>query len=115
MGGRHYEPWNGRHINVMGLEEVSSYLHYGLAESAAKNPISQKGLPTHLILDPRKPLRVPYIMVMTSVPAGFDCVADILPAPDQHGVTLVSASGKRMKVTVDLDFLTATPQTVVGH
>lgn len=107
-GGRHYEPWNGRHINVMGLEEVTSYFHYGLAESAAKNPISQKGLLTHLNLDPRKPLRVPYIMVMTSVPAGFDCVADILEAPDRHGVTLVSTSGKRMKVAVDLDFLTTT-------
>ena len=33
-GGRHYPPWSGRHVNVMGLEEVTSYFHLGLAESA---------------------------------------------------------------------------------
>ena len=32
-GGRHYPPWNGRHINVLGLEEVCSNFHPGLAES----------------------------------------------------------------------------------
>ena len=109
-GGRHYEPWNGRHINVMGLEEVTSYFHYGLAESVAKNPVSKNGHLTHLMLDPRKPLRVPYIMVMAAVPPGFDCVADIVAAPDQHGVTLVAASGKHVKVPVDLDFLAAAPE-----
>lgn len=109
-GGRHYEPWNGRHINIMGLEEVTSYFHYGLAESVAKNPISQNGHPTHLMLDPRNPLRVPYIMIMTSIPAGFDRVADIVAAPDQHSVSLISTSGKRVKVPVDLDFITAPPE-----
>ncbi len=109
-GGRHYEPWNGRHVNVMGLEEVTSYFHYGLAESVAKNPISKNGHPTYLTLDPNKPLRVPYIMIMTPVPPGFDSVADIVAAPDQHGVTLLSTSGKRVKVPVDLDFLAAAPE-----
>jgi hypothetical protein len=104
-GGRHYEPWNGRHINVMGLEEVTSYFHYGLAGSVAKNPLSEKGYVTHLVLDPRNPLRIPYIMVMTAVPPGFDRVAEIMAAPDQHQVTLVSASGKRAKVPVNVDFL----------
>ncbi len=33
-GGRHYPPWNGRHTDVMGIEDATSYFHYGLAESA---------------------------------------------------------------------------------
>ena len=49
-GGRHYPPWNSRHVNVMGLEEVTSYFHSGLAESARTNPISKKGFPTCLAL-----------------------------------------------------------------
>ncbi|HEY5792469.1 MAG TPA: hypothetical protein VIS74_04170, partial [Chthoniobacterales bacterium] len=45
-GGRHYAPWNGRHRGVLGLEEVTSYFHTGLAESAAPNPVSARGIPT---------------------------------------------------------------------
>ena len=37
-GGRHYGPWNGRHVTVMGLEEVTANFHYGLAESVQANP-----------------------------------------------------------------------------
>jgi hypothetical protein len=37
-GGRHYPPWNGRHVNTLGLEEVTSYFHYGLAESRRRQP-----------------------------------------------------------------------------
>ena len=55
-GGRHYAPWNGRHVNVMGLEEVTSYFHFGLAESARRNPVSQRGFPTCLDLNASKPL-----------------------------------------------------------
>jgi len=49
-GGRHYPPWSGRHINVVGLEEVTSWFHVGLAESVAKNPVSEKGFPTSAVL-----------------------------------------------------------------
>ena len=43
-GGRHYTPWSGRPVNVMWLEEVTSYFHFGMAESVNKNPLSIKGL-----------------------------------------------------------------------
>ena len=33
--GRHYPPWSSRHLNVMGLEEVTANFHLGLAASAA--------------------------------------------------------------------------------
>ena len=106
-GGRHYPPWNSRHVNVMGLEEVTSYFAIGLAESARKNPFSQKGFPTCLTLNPRKPLVVPYLMGVAGIPAGFDCVASIRAVPGERAILLKSANGKQAEAAVDLGFLRA--------
>jgi hypothetical protein len=106
-GGRHYAPWSGRHVNVMGLEEVTSYFHLGVAESARKNLMSRKGLPTCLALDARKPLVVNYIMGVAAIPAGFDRVAAIRGARWNRAVILESDSGQRVEAAVDVDFLRA--------
>ena len=106
-GGRHYPPWNSRHINVMGLEEVTSYFHLGLAESARTNPISRKGFPTCLALNPKKPLVVSYIMGMADIPAGFDRVVSIRPVQGNRAILLKSASGKQAQAAVDVSFLQA--------
>ena len=106
-GGRHYPPWSSRHVNVMGLEEVTSYFHLGLAESARKNPISRKGFPTCLTLSPKKPLVVPYIMGVAAIPAGFDRVASIQAVPGNQAILLQSSSGKQARAAVDLSFLQA--------
>jgi hypothetical protein len=103
-GGRHYPPWNGRHVNVMGLEEVTSYFHPGLAESVVENPISKRGYPTHVQLDANRPLVVNYIFGVTAVPAGFERV-DAIEAGD-GGVTLRSG-GISVRVPLDLSFLNA--------
>jgi hypothetical protein len=106
-GGRHYPPWNSRHVNVMGLEEVTSYFHSGLAEAARPNPISKKGFPTCLTLNARKPLVVPYIMGVAKIPAGFDRVTAIRAVPGSQAIVLESASGKQAKSDVAVDFLHA--------
>ena len=106
-GGRHYPPWSSRHVNVMGLEEVTSNFHLGLAESARRNPISRKGFPTCLTLNPRKPLVVPYIMGVAAIPAGFDRVASIQAARGNQAICFQSASGKQARAAVDLNFLQA--------
>jgi hypothetical protein len=106
-GGRHYPPWNSRHINVMGLEEVTSYFHLGLAESARKNSISRKGFPTCLALNPKKPLVVPYIMGVAGIPAGFDRVVSIRAGRGKRTILLKSASGKQAQAAVDVSFLQA--------
>jgi len=103
-GGRHYPPWNGRHVNVMGLEEVTAYFHFGLSESARNNPLTAKGHPTCLQLDPKRDTLVNYIMAVAALPAGFDKVVAI-EASDQRSITLSAASGKRVKVPVDVGFL----------
>jgi len=106
-GGRHYPPWNSRHVNVMGLEEVTSYFHLGLAESARENPLSRRGIPTHLALNPADPLVVSYIMGVARIPAGFDRVTAIRAVRRKHAIRLQSASGCSAEAAVDLDFLRA--------
>lgn len=103
-GGRHYPPWNGRHVNVMGIEDVTAFFHLGLAESAGRNHLQQRGIPTSVELNPRRPLEVNYIMGIAPIPAGFDHVADIRPA--KAGVIEIrSRSGAAIRTQVDLKFL----------
>jgi hypothetical protein len=106
-GGRHEAPWSGRHINVLGLEDVTSYFHCGLAESARPNPVNRLGFPTSLSLHPKKPLVVNYIMAVAEIPRGFDRVKAIQPGRDE--VTLVSGSRKRVTVPIDTSFLYENP------
>ena len=104
-GGRHYPPWSGRHTGVMGLEEVTSYFHHGLAESVQPNPISAKSFPTCLTLDPAHPLVVPYIMGAVPIAWKCDHVSSIEPAEGGSAICLCFDNGQRLTVAVDVDFL----------
>jgi hypothetical protein len=106
-GGRHYPPWNGRHINVLGIEEVTSYFHYGLAASARPNAFSKRGIATTLKLSAKKPLTVNYIMAMAELPRGFQCVRTITRGLGQ--VTLSSTTGQRVTLPLDASFLYGQP------
>jgi hypothetical protein len=103
-GGRHYAPWNGRHVNVMGLEDVTSYFHPGLAESVKENPLSRRGYPTHVQLDPARGLTVNYIMGVAPLPPGFERVETIEPAARGGGIVLRSGRAE-VPVRLDLAFL----------
>jgi hypothetical protein len=103
--GRHYAPWSSRHLNVMGIEDVTANFHHGLAESCQPNPISAKGWPTCLTLTPATPLVVNYIMGVAKIPAGFNQVASIEPAADHKSITLHAANGRKVTAKVDLEFL----------
>jgi hypothetical protein len=105
-GGRHYSPWNGRHVNRMGLEEVTSYFHYGIAESAHHNPVNEMGYQTAVNLSRTRPTEVNYIMAAVAVPRGFDRVASI--DAEGRGVVITCDGGKRISVAIDLGFLGAT-------
>jgi len=106
-GGRHYPPWNGRHRRVLGLEEVTSYFHFGLAESAAPNPLARTGVPTVLTLRPDRPLSVRYVMGVAAIPSGFDAVRQVLFRPGR--LVLCARSGRRVEHPVDLTFFPTTP------
>ncbi|MBL8995143.1 MAG: hypothetical protein JNM63_17480 [Spirochaetia bacterium] len=102
-GGRHYAPWSGRHVNRMGLEEVTAYFHYGIKESVEDNPISQKGLRTCVDMDPSKPYEANVIMGVAPIPADFEKVERI--EKSAGGVTLIGANGKSVQTSLDLGFL----------
>lgn len=106
-GGRHYAPWNGRHVNIMGIEDVCSYFHYGLAESARPNALTKAGSKTCVSLNPKRPLVVNYIMGIAKIPAGFDRVKTIKPAGARKPghITLTADSGRRVTVAVEHEFL----------
>ena len=89
----------------MGLEEVTSFYHLGLAESARQNLFSARGIPTCLRLNARRPLIVNYIMGLAGIPAGFDRVVSIQALPGHRAIELRSASGRRIETPVDLEFV----------
>jgi hypothetical protein len=102
-GGRHYPPWNGRHTGGMGIEDTTSYFHYGLAESAKPNPLSRRGIPTVIKLTPRKPVAINYIVGIAAIPRGFDRVKSIRDTID--GIELTADNGKRANAPLDVAFL----------
>jgi hypothetical protein len=103
-GGRHYPPWSGRHVNVLGLEEVTSYFHLGLAESAAANPLAEQGLPTTAHLD-GSPFAVACVAAVAVVPEGFDHVAGVRAHAGEDAVTLTARSGAAVTVPLRHRFL----------
>ncbi len=103
-GGRHYAPWNSRHVNVLGLEEVTSYFHFGLAESAAPNALSEQGIPTTVSLA-GGPFHIACISAVARVPAMFDHVAEIHAHEGEDSVTLTSRSGALVRVPLRHRFL----------
>jgi hypothetical protein len=104
-GGRHYAPWNSRHVNVLGLEEVTSYFHPGLAESVGNNPLSQQGIATSVLLDPDHPLTVNYIMGVAEVPGDFDRVERIEADSNGPSITIYSSGGSKVVASIDTTFL----------
>lgn len=102
-GGRHYAPWSGRHRRVVGIEDVTSNFHIGLAESVKPNERSKKDLPTHLRLNPRQPTIVNYIMGIVPIPPNFDGVKTIRFNPGT--ITLVAHSGATVRHNVDSSFI----------
>lgn len=104
-GGRHYEPWNGRHVDVMGIEEVTGYFHNGLYESTQPNDFTRMGYSTALSFQRDTPTRIPYIMAIAMIPPEFDCVADIKAVDDGQAVQLTAVSGCVVRVPLQVDFL----------
>jgi hypothetical protein len=102
-GGRYYAPWNGRHVDVMGIEDLTAFFHYGIGPSVTPNALAARGIRTHHVLDAGKPFMVRYIMGVAAVPKGFARVADLVAATDS--VTLVSETGQEVTTPVNVGFL----------
>jgi hypothetical protein len=104
-GGRHFAPWNGRHINVMGIEDITAFFHVGLAASLRPNLLTERAIRTCLEPGPQGRLSIPYIQGVASIPAGFDEVAMIQAEPHGSAISLVAKSGVVVPVRCQIDFL----------
>ncbi|MFZ4507567.1 MAG: hypothetical protein ACOYON_07720 [Fimbriimonas sp.] len=102
-GGRHYQPWNGRHRGVLGIEEVTSSFHDGLAESVAPNEASEAGFVTSVELNPEVPLVVKVVFGVAEIPSGFGRVTSVSPVA---GGVQLSDSTSVVFAPLDLEFLT---------
>jgi hypothetical protein len=105
-GGRHYPPWNGRHVNTLGLEDMTGFFHEGLAPSAGPNALRRRGFKTCLALSPDTPTRVNYIMACVPTPRGFGRVRRIEPVAGQDAVAVTDEGGRTIRAAVDLSWLT---------
>lgn len=104
-GGRGYSPWSGRHVNVLGVEDMTAFFHVGLAASSRPNLLSAHGIRTYLDPGAKGRLSIPYIQGVTPIPAGFDCVADIGVDQGSDNLVLHAESGAVARTRCHLDFL----------
>jgi hypothetical protein len=102
-GGRHTAPWSGRHVNVMGVEDITGCFHYGAAQSAKANVLNKQGVKTSVTPSAKRPLHVNYISGVAEIPKTFDRVKDIVVEGDR--ITLVSDRGPKVNTPVNTEFL----------
>ncbi len=103
-GGRYFPPWNGRHINVMGMEEGTTFWGDGIAASEKPNEFSRHGVKTVRAMHRSERFDVPCIMGVAKLPRGFRVVKTIRRVDDE---TIRITGNNRLKVDVKarLDFL----------
>jgi hypothetical protein len=104
-GGRHFPPWNGRHVNVLGVEDITGFFHVGLAASCRPNLLSERGIRTCLAPNAEGRLSISYIQGVARVPPGFDRVAMIEPHQTGGSVVLHAESEVAVEVRCHVDFL----------
>lgn len=104
-GGRHFPPWNGRHVNVMGIEDITGFFHAGLAASCRPNLLTERGIPTCLEPDEEGGLSIPYIQGVARVPKGFNRLAAVERQTHGGGLLLRAASGVAVELRCQTDFL----------
>ncbi len=102
-GGRNYPPFSGRHRNVIGIEEVTSYFHLGHRASIEENELNKLGYKTFIQLSPNKNFIISYIFGLTEIPKNFGSVNLINQVED--GINIIGENNKSVFVRVDLDFL----------
>ncbi|MEP7242950.1 MAG: hypothetical protein ABI885_04615 [Gammaproteobacteria bacterium] len=104
-GGRHSPPWNGRHVNVLGVEDLTAFFHVGLAASCEPNALSARGIRTCLEPDATGRLCIPYIQGVIRIPAGFDRVGAVEPGQNGETIRFTSESGLEVETACEVEFL----------
>ena len=104
-GGRDFPPWNGRHVNTLGIEDMTGFFHVGLAASIRANLLSARGIRTCLEPDSEGDLSIRYIQGVVRVPNGFDRLAAIDVRSDGGALLFRADSGVVVETACDVGFL----------
>lgn len=102
-GGRHYPPWNGRCDSVIGLEETTSFFHYGLKKSAENNFLNERGYRTFSKLNKNEKKSFKLISGVVDIPEGFSGVEKI--EKKDNGIVITGLNNEKIIVSVDVDYL----------
>ncbi len=102
-GGRSAAPWHGKHLGRIGIEEVCSHFHNGVALSRL-NPLASHNIPSTRHFSPDETVTLRTLQAVALVPAGFGAVSQILP-DGENAVTLHDESGTQIRVPLDWRFI----------
>jgi len=102
-GGRSGEPWNGRHLGRIGVEEVCSHFANGV-EVSREDLLAPAGVPTTRRFNAGETVSLRLVQVAAEVPPGFGRVVEIVPrGPDS--VIVTDESGAAVTVFVDWKYV----------
>lgn len=100
-GGRDYEPWNGRHTRVLGIEDGRSFGAAGHRGSIEPNFVTQQGIPTAFDLGGVVTIR--YAIGAIPRPAGWTRVTTVSSAGET--LTLTDIGGGTQSVPFSAQWL----------
>jgi hypothetical protein len=102
-GGRYYAPWNGRHRNVLGVEDGRTFLAEGHIKSINPNPLSLAGIPTAIQLEPDGTVDVRHVIGAVPVNPDFGQVSNV--RAETGALIVEDVSGAALRLPFDADFL----------
>jgi len=103
-GGRWYAPWHGRITGLMGIEEVTTFFHYGKTASAAKNFLNEKGIPTSRKFTADEDVAIALISGVVAIGPSFERVRTIKQT-GRGEITIYSENNEELRVPCDPEFL----------
>ena len=103
-GGRHYAPWNGRVVAVLGMEETSSFFHYGIKASLEDNFFHENGYRSYCEINGESPFEVKLVMGLIGIEKDFKGVQDIVRKNDSF-ITIIGRGKEKIDVPCRVDFL----------
>lgn len=102
-GGRTQEPWLGRHVGRLGVEDVCSYFHEGLVASR-EDRLRDQGIPTARTFASDVPVTMRTVQAMVASPPGFAQVVDISTNTPGR-ITLTDELGCVIEALIDWQYV----------
>ena len=102
-GGRDYAPWNGRHLDVTGIEDGCAPALGGEAEAGHPNAVADEGVATGLALADGRRHLIRHVIGAVPRPAGWAEISDISVGGDT--LTITDGAGSQVELHWRRDFL----------